>query len=176
MSRTRSLLASLLIAGVAAVPPTIASAQCVPAAFPPNWLQAQEVAGGHTIARHVNQPIQNLINRVLNGVAAAGSYPSVPVAEAAIINALTANAVILNNWRAAGGFGGGPVNVGATTAFNATRPANIGVVAYGVGNPPNAVSTSQTCAFRVVMRAQGGNTCRLLTSYPRPATPGDHCP
>jgi hypothetical protein len=177
MSRTRSFLASLLIAGATAILPGVAQAQCVPAAFGPGWLNAQEVAGGHTIARHVNQTLAQLFARILNaGIPAAGSYPTTPAAQGTITGALAANAVAINNWRATGGFGGGPVNVGTTRAFDYTAPANVGIVAYTVGNPPNALGSSNTCAFRVVMRATGGNTCLLLTSFPRPATPGDNCP
>jgi Bacterial CdiA-CT RNAse A domain len=178
MSRVRTLLATAaLMAGAAVCLSASAQAQCVPNNFPPNWLQQQENAGGHTIARHVNQTLAQLINRVLNGgVNAAGSYPTTPAAQATITAALTANAAAINAWRATGGIGGVPVNVGATQAFDFANAANIGTIAFTVGNPPNAVGWGQTCGFRVVMRAQGGNTCLLLTSFPRPATPGDHCP
>jgi hypothetical protein len=177
MSRLRTLLAAALMSGATAALPATAQAQCVPAAFPAGWLNAQEAAGGHTIARHVNQTLAQLINRIfVAGVPAAGSYPTVAGAQATITAALAANAVAINNWRATGGVGGVPVNVGTTRAFDYANAANIGIVAYTVGNPPNAVGWGQTCAFRVVMRATGGNTCLLLTSFPRPATPGDHCP
>ncbi len=177
MSRTRSLLASLLIAGAAAILPGVAQAQCVPVAFGPGWLNAQEAAGGHTIARHVNQTLAQMINRIFNaGVPAVGTYPTVIGAQATITAALAANAGAINAWRATSGVGDGPVNVGTTRAFDYTNAANIGTVVYTVGNPPNAIGWSQTCAFRVVMRATGGNTCLLLTSFPRPATPEDHCP
>lgn len=177
MSRLGNFLTATLIAGLAACLPATAQAQCVPVAFAPGWLNAQEAAGGHTIARHVNQTLAQLINRVLNGgVPAAGSYPTVLGAEATITAALTANAVAINAWRANGAVGGGPVNVGTTQAFDYANPGNIGTIAFTVGNPPNAIGWGQTCAFRVVMRATGGNTCMLLTSFPRPATPGDHCP
>lgn len=177
MSRIRTLIATAaFLAGTLALSSPL-HAQCVPAAFPAGWLNAQEAAGGHTIARHVNQPLPQLINRILyGGVTAAGSFPNTVAAQATITAALTANAAAINAWRATGGFGGAPVNVGTTRAFDYTNPANIGVVAYAVGNPPSAVSSSQTCAFRVVMRAAGGNTCTLLTAFPRPATPEDHCP
>lgn len=177
MSRIRTLIAALLLAGGPVCLPATAQAQCVPNPFPAGWLQAQEVAGGHTIARHVNQPLAQLINRIFNAnVLAAGSYPTVAAAEATITAALTANAAAVNAWRATGGIGGVPVNVGATRSFDYANAANIGTIAFTVGNPPNAIGWSQTCAFRVVMRAMGGNTCRLVTSFPRPATPADHCP
>jgi hypothetical protein len=177
MFRLRTVLAAALMVGAVASLPVTAQAQCVPVAFPAGWLNAQEAAGGHTIARHVNQTLAQLINRVLNGgVPAAGSYPTVAAAEATITAALAANAVAINAWRATGAVGGGPVNVGTTQAFDYANAANIGTVAFTVGIPPNAIGWSQSCAFRVVMRATGGNTCMLLTAFPRPATPGDHCP
>ena len=177
MSRIRTLTATAaLLVGTLALSSPL-HAQCVPAAFPAGWLNAQEAAGGHTIARHVNQTLAQLINRVLNaGVPAAGSFPTVAGAQATITAALAANAAAINNWRATGGIGGVPVNVGTTRAFDYANPANIGTVVYTVGNPPNAIGWGQTCAFRVVMRAAGGNTCTLLTAFPRPATPEDHCP
>lgn len=177
MSRLRALVATAaLLAGTLTLSSPL-HAQCVPAAFGAGWLNAQEAAGGHTIARHVNQTLAQLINRVLaGGVPAAGSYPTTAGAQATITAALAANAAAINNWRATGGIGGVPVNVGTTQAFDYANAANIGTIAYTVGNPPNAIGWGQTCAFRVVMRATGGNTCVLLTSFPRPATPGDHCP
>lgn len=177
MSHVRTRLATAAIAAAAITLSSSVYAQCVPAAFPAGWLAAQEGAGGHTIARHVNQVLANMINRIfIAGVPAVGSYPTTAGAQATITAALAANAVAINNWRATGGVGGGPVNVGTTRAFDYANAANIGTVAYTVGNPPNAVGWGPTCAFRVVMRATGGNTCLLLTSFPRPATPGDHCP
>ncbi|WP_147292646.1 RNase A-like domain-containing protein [Undibacter mobilis] len=177
MSRIGSLFAAILISGTAALVPSLVQAQCVPAAFGAGWLNAQEAAGGHTIARHVNQPLAQMINRLfLAGVPAVGSYPTTAGAQATITAALAANAVAINTWRATGGLAGGPVNVGTTRAFDYANAANIGTVAFTVGNPPNAIGWSQTCAFRVVLRATGGNNCLLLTSFPRPATPEDHCP
>jgi len=177
MSRVRPLIATAAILACALALSSPLHAQCVPAAFPAGWLAAQEAAGGHTIARHVGQTNQQLVNRIFaGGVLAAGSYPNVAAAQPTITAALTANAVAINNWRANGAVGGGPVNVGATQAFDYADPANIGTIAYTVGNPPNAVGWGPTCAFRIVMRATGGNTCLLLTSFPRPATPNDHCP
>lgn len=180
MSQTRVLIiTTAAFAGAMAALSAPAQAQCVNPPFAVNWLQQQEAPnvpaapppnGGHTIAQHVGKTDQQMINRVLNGgVNADGSYPNAGAAQVTITTALAANAVAVNNWR-------NGVGVGASQRFNYTAPGNIGRVAYPVGNPPNAVAVADTCAFAVVMRALPGGACYLLTSFPRPATPGDNCP
>lgn len=176
MSRTRALTTAAVLA-VTAIS-LQAQAQCVNPPFAMNWLQQQEAPnvpaapppnGGHTIAQHVGKTDQQLIDRVLHaGVNADGTYPNAVVAQATITNALGANAGAINNWR-------NGVGVGVSQRFNYAAPANIGRVAFPVGNPPNAVTVTDTCAFAVVMRALPGGACYLVTSFPRPALPADNC-
>lgn len=179
MLHIRTLLVTAALVGVIASLSVPARAQCVNPPFGPNWLQTQEAPnvpaapgahGGHTIGMHVNVADQALIDRVIfNHVNADGSYPNVPTAEGAITAALAADAVNINNWRLL-------ANVGNTRRFDYARPHNIGRVAFPIGNPPNAVGLADTCAFAVIMRALPGGACYVLSSFPRPALVGDHCP
>jgi hypothetical protein len=167
MSRIRTLLiGAAIIAGVLAST-TSAQAQCVPNPIPPNWLQLQENAGGHTIALHVGQTDHQLTQRLINNphIPAAGSYPAAlppavySTAQATITAGLAANTVAINNWANVA------VN-GARQAYNYAAPGVIGRVA--TRNPPHAPQVANTNNFRVVFQALGGGNCFILTSYPRP--------
>ena len=166
MSRSRIRLATAALA-VGAI--TLASplhAQCIPANFAANWLDQQEQAGGHTIARHVGQTDQQLQQRLQNdpNIQAAGSYPADAVppayatAQASIVAALNTNAAAINNWA------NNAAN-GARQAYNYVGAAVVGRVATRNGNP---FPVNNTNNFRVVFQALGGGNCFLLTSFPTP--------
>ena len=118
MSRSRTLLrTAAIVTGLLALPVT-AQAVCIPNNFPANWLQQQENAGGHTIARHVGQTDIQLTTRLQNqGLNAVGSYPSsgapypAAAAQATITAGVAANRNVINNWAA-------NANAGATMAYN----------------------------------------------------------
>lgn len=177
MSRSRTLLTTVaIVTGLLALPIT-AQAVCIPNNFPANWLQQQENAGGHTIARHVGQTDMQLSTRLQNqGLNAVGSYPSsgapypAAAAQATITAGVAANRNVINNWAA-------NANAGATMAYNyvTAPPATIGRVAtWNNANPPAPV-VNNTCTFRVVVRATGGGNCYVLTSFPTPPG-GAACP
>ena len=138
---------------------TAAGAVCIPAVFPATYLQDQENAGGHTIARHVGKTDVQLVAR-LNAdpnIARASSYGPAAAAQADIIAALTANSAAINAWANAAGVATRDwnANAGHVTGRVASRPA-------GLGNIAN------TNNLKVVIRRTGLNACFLLTSYPIP--------
>lgn len=159
LSRSNTFLASLVaIACIAFAQP--ASAQCIPVgAFPANWLTLQEAAGGHTIARHVGLTNVQLIARLWNepNINAASTYTSLPVAHAAITNALGGVAAAINMWAAG-------------AAPGVTRADNFGPTAAAIGRravrPPAMANITNRNTFRTVIRATGGGNCYLLTSFP----------
>lgn len=177
MTRTRTLLGTAAIALTLVGGAATAQAVCIPDNFPGNWLQLQENAGGHTIARHVGKTDVQLTTRLNNeGLNAVGSYPTsgppypAAAAQATIIAGVAANRNAINTWAA-------NANNGATTAYNyvTAPPATIGRVAtWDNGNPPAPV-VNNTCTFRVVVRATGGGNCYVLTSFPTPPG-GAACP
>ena len=131
--------------------------QCVPAAFPADWLRNQERLGGHTIARHVGKTDKWLVKRLRNSrISAASSYPNASVATTHIQAALTASAARLNRWAR-----GAPA--GATRAVDYGAKGAVGRTAL---RPPKLSNVVHSRQFRVVMRATTGGKCFLLTSYP----------
>ena len=177
MSLTRKLLGTAALATALLGWSAVAQAVCIPAIFPPQWLQQQENAGGHTIARHVGQSDLQLTTRLTTqGLNAVGSYPSsgapypAAAAEATVISGVTANRVAINNWAAG-------ANAGATMAYNyvTAPPATIGRIATWNNAAPPAPVVNNTCTFRVVVRATGAGNCYVLTSFPTPPG-GAACP
>lgn len=135
-----------------------AFAQCVPTAFPANWLQAQEDLGGHTIARHVGRTDAWLVDRLRKSsrISAASSYPNIETATTHIQAALTAKAIMLNRWVR-------DAPAGATRAIDYNAAKVLGLVAL---RPPKLTNIINSKTLRAVMRATAGGTCFLLTSYP----------
>jgi hypothetical protein len=150
------LSVTLSALSVVAVSTTVL-AQCVPTAFPQNWLQQQEAQGGHTIARHVGRTNQQLIDRLNNSsISAASTYPDLGTATTHIQTALTTHATALNNWVTGAAVGEKRVvsyAAGATVGRVASRPAALS----------NIASSSTLLA---VMTKTTRGTCLLLTSYP----------
>ena len=135
-----------------------AFAQCVPTAFPANWLQAQEDLGGHTLARHVAKIDEWLVNRLRKSsrISAASTYPNAKTATTHIQAALTAKATMLNRWVR-------QVPVGATRAVDYEAAKVLGRIAL---RPPKLTNIINSKKLRAVMRATTDSTCFLLTSYP----------
>lgn len=166
MSRIRtSLAAATLVVGAIALS-TASQAQCIPDQFPADWLQQQENAGGHTIARHVGKTDQQLIARVTprRGPRAAGSFPAsqppaaaYAAAQATITAKLGAEIDDLNAWA-------DEADEGDRRADDYVANGTIGRVAARVpGRNPVIVNT---CTFRTVLQANGDGTCYLLTAFP----------
>lgn len=155
---TAGLLAAALWFGLLPAAGGSAAAQCVPAAFPPDWLQEQEEAGGHTLARHVGWTDRQLVERLRNSpnIAAASTYPDRETAAAAIQAALVQNAAALNRW-----VRGAPV--GATRAVDYDAGREIGRVA---SRPPGLDNIAPGQRLRAVVRKTRDGGCLLLTSYP----------
>lgn len=141
-----------------------ALAQCIPANFPVGWLQQQENAGGHTIARHVGKTDAQLVQRLQQNpnIAAASTYTDLATAEAFIQAGLTVQRVVINQWAA-------NALAGARRADDFIGNNVVGRVAF---RPPNLQNIVDSDEFRTVLQATGGGGCFLLTSYPtRPPNP-----
>jgi len=147
------------VLGVAVSQP--AFAQCIPTNFPPNWLQAQEQAGGHTIERHIGWSNQQLINRLINSpqIAKASTYTDLRNATTNIPVALSSHRHNLNNWAS-----NPNVPVGATRAVD----YNVGRVVGRVAFRPSALKNirNSTNLRAVIRKSNRAGQCILLTSYP----------
>ena len=134
-----------------------AAAACIPAHFPPDWLQRQEAAGGHTITRHVGKSDAWLIHRLIDDprIAQASSYADLATAQASIEAALIRHRKATDRWAARA-----PVN--ATRAWDDRAPNAIGRVA---SRPPGLDTIALADRLRVVIR-KAAQSCLLVTSYP----------
>ncbi len=152
-------LSSMPILGFAVSQPTFA--QCIPANFPPNWLQAQEQAGGHTIARHVGWTNQQLVNRLTNSpqISNASTYTNLQSATTTIPAALSSHRNNLNNWAS-----NPNVPVGATRAVDYSVGQVVGRVAFRQPTLKNIRNSTNLRA--VVRKISTTGECLLLTSYP----------
>jgi hypothetical protein len=138
-----------------------ASAQCVPANFSPNWLQTQEQAGGHTLARHVGWTNQQLVNRLISSpqIANASTYTNQGIATTNIQAALRYHKNNLNNWAS-----NPNIPVGATRVVDYKTQSSVGRVAF---RPPILNNIRNSADLRIVMRkSNGAGGCIVLTSYP----------
>jgi hypothetical protein len=135
-----------------------AHGQCVPTAFPADWLQAQEAFGGHTVARHVGKTDEWLVNRLSKSsrISAASTYPNAETATTHIQAALTAKTAMLNQWVR-------DAPAGATRAVDYLAGKVLGRIAL---RPPKLTNIINSKKMRAVMRATTNGTCFLLTSYP----------
>lgn len=173
MSSIRMLLAPVALIALALS--TASHAQCIPDNFPADWLNQQELAGGHTIARHVGKTDQQLINRVAarRGPRAAGSFPAsqppaaaYAAAQATITAKLGAETDVINAWA-------DDAEEGDRRADDYAAAGTIGRVAARV--PGRNPVVMNTCTFRTVLEANGDGTCYLLTAFPTVPAPGA-CP
>lgn len=151
----------LAIAGaIAVLRDTDDGGGCVPAQFPDKWLEAQERAGGHTLARHVGKDDAWLTERLANDprIPAASSFNSLADARLAIRAALTEHRARINNW--------------ATNAASNRRRAWDHDGSFFMGRvaergDPDGVPDRST-DLKVVFKADGKGGCTLLTAYPIP--------
>jgi hypothetical protein len=161
-NRVARWLASVgFLVGLLASPPALA--QCVPAAFPAGWLQAQENAGGHTIARHVNVGDPAMLLRYNGNIGLPGSsrYTNLATAQQHIVAGLAGLAAVYNAWHAAA-----PNN--SNLAFTINRGANVGVGVYAVVRPAANANIQNKQRIVTVMSKNANGNCFLLTSYPVP--------
>jgi hypothetical protein len=142
-----------------------AGAACIPDNFPADYLQQQEAAGGHTIARHIGKTDEQLVQRLEQDrrIREASTYPAVASAQADIIAFLAGGRVAINSW-AAGARNGAThvweVGAGHVVGRVASRPLGLGDIAA-------------SSHLRVVLRKTGANACLLLTSFPIPDPTAD---
>ncbi len=141
-----------------------ALAVCVPDNFPNNWLQNQENASGHTIARHVGKTDQWLVDRYNNNyqISGASTYATVQSATQRIQAALAITRAAYNAWEP-------NAIVGARRAVTTDLGFTVG---RGVHTPtprPADVEDVEDFDWLVtVMEKTGAGVCLLLTSYPTP--------
>lgn len=152
----RILRQAVLLAGIARA----ASAQCVPAAFPVDYLEQEEAAGGHTLTRHVGKSDDWLMARLADDphLRLASSYTDRKTAEAAIEALLIRHRDRLNRWMVRA-----PAGAEFTLRGAADQP--IGRTAWRpVG--PDHLAESRTLV--IVVKKDGAAGCLVLTSYPGP--------
>jgi hypothetical protein len=155
LARHLCLAAALLPFAAAA-----AGAACIPERFPADYLQQQEAAGGHTLARHVGRSDGELVRRLRRDrrIRDASTYLAAASAEADIAGVLAADRDRINAWAA-------EAPLGATRAWDAGRDHVVGRVA---SRPPRLGNVTDASHLRVVVRKTGATTCLLLTSFPIP--------
>jgi len=135
-------------------------AQCVPADFPPDYLEQEEAVGGHTLARHVGKSDDWLMARLSGDwhLHFASSYSDRTTAAAAIESLLDRHRARINRW--------------AERAPEGAEFTVRGAVGHSVGHTawrpvaPDHLAESRTVV--VVVKKLGRASCLLLTSYPGP--------
>jgi hypothetical protein len=149
------LLAALLAGS--ALP---ALADCIPGEFPRDYLEREEAAGGHTLARHVGKSDDWLMARLASDahLHVASSYPDRETAETAIEALLSRHRDRLNRWAARA-----PEGAEFTVRGAADRP--IGRTAW---RPVGRDHLADSRALIVVVKKAGAASCLVLTSYPGP--------
>ena len=160
LSRVLFFVAVLAIAGTIAVVRGSGDGGCVPRQFPNKWLETQETAGGHTIARHVGKPEQWLLDRLAKQpkIPAASSFTDLEKARLGIRAALASHRARINNWAASTGRN-------KRRAWDYDGQYIIGQVIER-GAAPGEISRSSD--LKVVLQADGEGGCTLLTAYPTP--------
>ena len=149
-----------LLAGLLAGIALPALADCVPADFPRDYLEREEAAGGHTLARHVGKSDEWLMARLAGDAHLhfASGYADRAGAEATIEALLGRHRARINRWADRSPDGAEFTLRGATD-----RP--IGHTAWRpVG--PDHLAESRTIV--VVMKKLDAARCLVLTSYPAP--------
>jgi Bacterial CdiA-CT RNAse A domain len=154
------LLVLILIAALLGGNALPALADCVPTEFPPDYLEREEAAGGHTLARHVGKSDTWLMARLAEDahLQFASSYADGAAAAAAIETLLNRHRARINRWAERA-----PDGAEFTLRGAADRP--IGHTAWRpVG--PDHFAESRTVV--VVLKKLGAARCVVLTSYPAP--------
>jgi hypothetical protein len=158
VSRILFFVGILAVAGTIAVSRGSNEGGCVPKQFPDKWLEAQESAGGHTIARHVGKADQWLVERLAKQpkIHAASSFTDLENARLSIRAALSQHRSRINNWAASS-------RPKKRRTWDYDGQYFIGrVVERGIAPGPVAKSTD----LKVVFEADGNGGCTLLTAYP----------
>jgi len=137
-----------------------ALADCVPTEFPPDYLEREEAAGGHTLARHVGKSDAWLMARLAEDAHLhfASSYADRAAAEAAIETLLDRHRVRLNRWAERA-----PDGAEFTVRGAADRP-----VGHTAWRPVDADHLAESRTVVVVVKKLDGAHCLVLTSYPAP--------
>lgn len=158
LGRVVFFVAMLALAGTIAVLRGTDEGGCVPATFPDKWLESQEAAGGHTLARHVGRDDDWLTGRLASDprIPAASSFNTLADARLAIRAALSEHRARINNWA-------------NTTARNKRRAWDYDGSFFGArvaerGDPDGIPDRSTD--LKVVLKADGQGGCTLLTAYP----------
>lgn len=157
------VLAGIVIAvGLLSSRPALAA--CVPDNFPNTWLQDQENAGGHTIARHVGRSDQWLVNRYNHTYHLRGSssYATVQTATQHIQAALAIAQARYNAWEPNAHDGNRLVvttNLGYTVGYGVFAPTQ---------RPADVEDVEDVDRLLTVMEKTDDGICLLLTSYPAP--------
>lgn len=135
-----------------------ARADCVPKQFPPDWLQQQEKAGGHTIEYNVAKPDSFLIERLQGdeGIPYASTFPDEQAAAAAIEAALKASAAHIELWL-------GRAKVGQALALEAKAGSPVGRIAV---RPVGASNIHPATSLILVLKKLADDRCVLLNAYP----------
>ena len=150
--------ASLLLPLAALLAAAPARADCVPRQFPPDWLQQQEKAGGHTIEYNVAKPDSFLIERLQadEGIPYASTFPDEQTATAAIEAALKASAAHIALWL-------GRAKNGQALALEAKAGSPIGRLAV---RPVGASNIRPATSLILVLKKLADDRCVLLNAYP----------
>jgi CDI toxin RNase A-like protein len=123
-------------------------------------LEEEEVAGGHTIAKHVGQTEAQLRARLVAEprIPAASSFASIEEAESVISRALHTNENSIRTWATSSGSPGKFV-----FEYSTSKP-----LGYGVVRSTNALT--QMNKINIVLRKTNiaGKVYFLLTAYPLP--------
>ena len=137
-----------------------ASAQCVPADFPADYLEREEAAGGHTLARHVGKSDDWLMARLKSDahLHVASSYRDRQTAEAAIEALLDRHRERLNRWAA-------HAPEGAEFTLRGAADRSVGRTAW---RPVTLDHLAESLTLVVVVKKLGPASCLVLTSYPGP--------
>jgi hypothetical protein len=141
-----------------------ALADYVPNNFPNNWLQNQEIDGGHTIARHVGKTDQLLVDRYNDNyhISGASTYATVPTAAQHIQAALAIARAEYNAWEP-NADNGIQLPVKTNLGYTVGRGVNV-----PTPRPAKVAEVDNENQVLTVMEKSGPGTCFLLTSYPKP--------
>lgn len=135
-----------------------ARAACLPASFPPRWLELQERQGGHTLAQHVGRTDQQLFERLNRDkrLREESSFADLATAESAVEAALERNRAGIESWAAR-------AKPRQRHAWHFHADAVLGHGAYRPVGPAHVANRS---AVTAVMLKNPDGSCTLFTAYP----------
>ena len=147
-----------LLSGVPAL------AVCVPNSFPNDWLQNQETAGGHAIARHVGKTDRWLVDRYNSNyhISGATTYATAQTAAQHIQAALAITQAGYNAWEP-------KAKIGSRRALTTDLGYTLGRgVNAQTPRPAKVAEVDNLDRLVTVIEKTGDGVCLLLTSYPTP--------